>query len=82
MKKEKEIKLDNVDIQIYNLIEKKSHTTTKLSEILEKLPTAISRSLKKLKQLNLAKTFSTNDKRIKSHVGVTVPDINKYKSDR
>jgi predicted transcriptional regulator len=76
---EKEEKITNVDLQVYELIEKKSHTTTQLSEILEKRPTAISRSIKKLKKLKLVETFSATDKRLRLHVGITVPDINEYR---
>ena len=75
----KEMKMDNVDFQVYELIEEKSHTTTQLSKILEKRPTAISRSIGKLKKLKLAKTFPTVDKRKKMHVGIENFDINKYR---
>ena len=76
---EKEVKMTNVDFQVYELIEKKSYTTTQLAKDLKKLPTAISRSIRKIKKLGLAKTFQSEGKKERWHTGITKPDINKYR---
>lgn len=74
------IKLDNVDVMVFELIKKDALTPTQIARMLGKKQTnGISRSLRKLRILKIAETFKGKDKRKLLYVGASNVNIDKYK---